>query len=365
MSESGIFKAAVKLSADQRTAYLNEACGSNAELRREVESLLRAYDASASFLQDHSSGSPATEDYEPITERPGMLIGPYKLMEQVGEGGMGLVFVAEQQHPVRRKVALKIIKPGLDWIVMKALEKDRTRRYETASAFAADVRHFLAEEPIEARSPSAGYKLKKFVQRNRATVLTAAAIAAALLVGTATATWQAVRATRAEMEARTEEARAVKETARAEEAEGLAKARLEELTAAKQQADEQAAIAKALNDFTFKSIFGEARAAADELTRITGEIVDGQTAKSKRAEFAASVRRFKRANDTVQSLAVKFSSLPDRQIGPEEEALFKATVKGEAEATQQMIKLVPLMQKYPNEMSELLSDELENVPKKK
>jgi hypothetical protein len=157
----------------------------------------------------------------------------------------------------------------------------------------------------------------------------------------------------------------VKESARAEEAEGLAKARLEELTAAKRRADEQAAIAKALNDFTFKSIFGEARAAADELTRITGEIVDGQTAKSKRAEFVASVRRFKRANDTMRSLAVKFSSLPDRQIGPEEKALFKATVKGEAEATQQMIKLVPLAQKYPMEMSEIISDALQEEPKKK
>src|SRR5262249_27034461 len=50
---------------------------------------------------------------EPITERPGTVIGNYKLMEQIGEGGMGLVFVAEQQHPVRRKVALKVIKPGM------------------------------------------------------------------------------------------------------------------------------------------------------------------------------------------------------------------------------------------------------------
>src|SRR5207253_6497887 len=49
-----------------------------------------------------------------ITERPGSVIGPYKLMEQIGEGGMGLVFVAEQQHPVRRKVAVKVIKPGMD-----------------------------------------------------------------------------------------------------------------------------------------------------------------------------------------------------------------------------------------------------------
>ena len=53
-------------------------------------------------------------DELPLTERPGTVIGPYKLMEQIGEGGMGLVFVAEQQQPLRRKVALKVIKPGMD-----------------------------------------------------------------------------------------------------------------------------------------------------------------------------------------------------------------------------------------------------------
>jgi eukaryotic-like serine/threonine-protein kinase len=114
MSESAIFNAAVKLPLDQRAAYLNQACGSDAELRREIESLLRAHDTSSSFLQQHDSGSEATGMYEPIAERPGTTVGPYKLMEQIGEGGFGLVFVAEQQHPVRRKVALKIIKPGMD-----------------------------------------------------------------------------------------------------------------------------------------------------------------------------------------------------------------------------------------------------------
>ncbi len=114
MSESGIFKAAVKLAPDRRPAFLDEACGANRELRREVESLLRAHDASGSFLHDRAARRQGTVDHLPIAERPGTVIGPYKLMEQIGEGGMGLVFVAEQQHPVRRKVALKIIKPGLD-----------------------------------------------------------------------------------------------------------------------------------------------------------------------------------------------------------------------------------------------------------
>ncbi|MGO9922542.1 MAG: protein kinase domain-containing protein [Isosphaeraceae bacterium] len=114
MSESGIFKAAVKLPPDRRVAYLDEACGSDAELRREVESLLHAHDTSGGFLENVPTGPDPTEDYPPIAERPGTVIGPYKLMEQIGEGGFGLVFVAAQQHPIRRKVALKIIKPGMD-----------------------------------------------------------------------------------------------------------------------------------------------------------------------------------------------------------------------------------------------------------
>ena len=114
MSESGIFKAAVKLPPEQRAGYLDQVCGRNAELRHEIDSLLRAHDASGSYLQDDPSRLHSTVDNAPITERPGTMIGPYKLMEQIGEGGMGLVFVAEQQHPVRRKVALKVIKPGMD-----------------------------------------------------------------------------------------------------------------------------------------------------------------------------------------------------------------------------------------------------------
>jgi serine/threonine protein kinase len=432
MSDSAIFKAAVKLPADQRAAYLDQACGNDQSLRQDVESLLRAHEAQGSFLGRLSDARDCTEDYRPITERPGTIIGPYRLMEQIGEGGFGLVFVAEQLHPVRRKVALKVIKPGmdsreviarfeaerqalalmdhpniakvldagttesgrpyfvmelvkgipiieycdqqqltprdrlelflsvcqavqhahqkgiihrdlkpsnilvaphdgvpvvkvidfgvakaigqqltektiytrftqmigtplymspeqaelnaldvdirsdiyslgvllyelltgetpfdrnrfataaydeirriireeepprpstristlgetlsvvsakrktepaklralvkgdLDWIVMKALEKDRNRRYETASAFAADVRRFLSEEVVEARPPSTWYRFRKFARRNKAALTTVSLVSLALVIGLADSIWLAVRAGRARAEA--------------------------------------------------------------------------------------------------------------------------------------------------------------------
>ena len=114
MSDSRIFKAAVLLPADQRAPFLDRACADNPDLRAEVESLLKAHDAPGSFLGGRGDERFFTEGYEPIAERAGTIIGPYKLKEQIGEGGMGLVFVAEQQQPVRRRVALKIIKPGMD-----------------------------------------------------------------------------------------------------------------------------------------------------------------------------------------------------------------------------------------------------------
>src|SRR4029077_19948147 len=82
----------------------------DAALRRRVEELLKAHDQPDSFLDAPA----ATLDVPPITEGPGTLIGPYKLLEQIGEGGFGIVFMAEQQQPVRRKVALKVLKPGMD-----------------------------------------------------------------------------------------------------------------------------------------------------------------------------------------------------------------------------------------------------------
>jgi WD40 repeat protein/serine/threonine protein kinase len=110
-----IFLAAVEnCTPDQWAAYLDEACAGEDALRRRVEVLLQAH-AGADSLFDHSGPSPVTTVDEPaVAERPGMVIGPYKLLEQIGEGGFGVVFMAEQQQPVRRKVALKVVKPGMD-----------------------------------------------------------------------------------------------------------------------------------------------------------------------------------------------------------------------------------------------------------
>ena len=101
---------------EARAAYLDRACGGDAELRRRVEALLDAHDRGGRA----SSSRPALDadrrpvDQPPAAEGPGTVIGPYKLLEQIGEGGMGVVFMAEQTQPVRRKVALKVIKPGMD-----------------------------------------------------------------------------------------------------------------------------------------------------------------------------------------------------------------------------------------------------------
>jgi eukaryotic-like serine/threonine-protein kinase len=98
--------------ADELLRFLAQACGSDAALRTRVEELLRAHQDAGAFL-----GGPvkpgATRD-QPGAERPGAVIGPYKLLQQIGEGGMGTVFLAEQTQPVQRKVALKVIKAGMD-----------------------------------------------------------------------------------------------------------------------------------------------------------------------------------------------------------------------------------------------------------
>jgi serine/threonine protein kinase len=115
-------------------------------------------------------------------------------------GSGSLSSVAAQRHMEPAKLT-KLVRGELDWIVMKCLEKDRSRRYETANGLARDVERYLADEVVEARPPSAGYRLKKLLRRHKGPVLAASLIVLALLAGMIGTTWQAVRAVGAEHEA--------------------------------------------------------------------------------------------------------------------------------------------------------------------
>src|SRR5262249_27228275 len=103
-------------SPDERAAFLDRECASDLALRGQVEAMLQAHFEGDSFLEKPAAALGPTIEYPPegCSEGPGTLIGPYKLLQQIGEGGMGIVYMAEQQEPVRRMVALKIIKPGMD-----------------------------------------------------------------------------------------------------------------------------------------------------------------------------------------------------------------------------------------------------------
>jgi serine/threonine protein kinase/Tfp pilus assembly protein PilF len=110
-----IFTEAVDLPADERAAYLERACGGDAELRQRVESLLQTDDRVGDFLELASRETAILARAGGSTsEKPGDRIGRYKLLQQIGEGGCGVVYMAEQEEPVRRRVALKIIKLGMD-----------------------------------------------------------------------------------------------------------------------------------------------------------------------------------------------------------------------------------------------------------
>src|SRR4051794_31363303 len=123
MIEETIFHSALeRADPADRAAYLDEACGGDADLRRCVEALLRSHEEGGDFLEPSSGASAARRDgptaavpgTRPVAEGPGDRIGPYALREKIGEGGMGVVYLAEQEAPIRRRVALKIIKPGMD-----------------------------------------------------------------------------------------------------------------------------------------------------------------------------------------------------------------------------------------------------------
>ena len=156
-----IFLAAVEMpNPEERAEFLREACAGDDALRHQVDGLLRRHEDAGSFLErpprdDGETGAFAADSSTPAppaafqTETIGMKIGPYKLVQQLGEGGMGTVWVAEQTEPVKRRVALKVIKPGLD-------SAQVVRRFEAERQALALMDHTNIAKVLDAGSTPAG-----------------------------------------------------------------------------------------------------------------------------------------------------------------------------------------------------------------
>src|SRR5947199_4885023 len=155
MTERDIFVAALqKEDPAERQAYLDEACAGQPELRKHVEDLLRLHDAAGSFLESPAADSAATGAFSKAPEPspgevPGAMIGPYKLIQQIGEGGMGTVWMAQQTEPVKRLVAVKLIKAGMD-------SKQVIARFEAERQALALMDHANIARVLDAGATGAG-----------------------------------------------------------------------------------------------------------------------------------------------------------------------------------------------------------------
>ncbi len=175
---------------------------------------------------------------------------PPRPSTRLSQSGEALASISAQRRTEPAKLA-KLVRGELDWVVMKALEKDRGRRYETASGLARDLQRYLADEPVEAGPPSAAYRLRKLLRRHKGPVLAAVTIALLLLAGITATSWAwvaAVRARDAEAQAR----------GHAEEAEGEARRERDQAVEQKKRADEQTAIARAVGDFLQNDLLRQA-----------------------------------------------------------------------------------------------------------
>jgi len=171
--ESIFFAALEKQAGADRCAFLDDACAVD-DMRRRVERMLAAEDAAGNFLQCPTPPPDATSNW-PLAERPGSQIGPYKLLEQIGEGGFGVVFMAEQEGPVRRRVALKVIKPGMD--TRQVIARFEAERQALALMDHPNIARVLDAGATESGRPYfvmelvRGVPLTEFCDKNRLTVV--------------------------------------------------------------------------------------------------------------------------------------------------------------------------------------------------
>ncbi len=359
-----LFDEAVALAPDQRHAYLEQACEDDTDLLALVERMLGRIGDDTGVLRAEVTAKSMTLDMSTPGEvvptlNPGDRVGHYVIREAVGEGGFAIVYAADQTKPVKRRVALKIIKVGMDTrqviarfeaerqalamidhahvakvfdagatatgrlyfvmeyvagtpITLKALEKDRDRRYQSASALAEDIRRYLNDEPIVARPPSVRYHFAKFAKRNKAAVVGAVAVLVALVAGTVVSVTLAIGQARAR---------------------GLA-------VDAEQRAEDEAVTLEAVNTFLLRDLLEAASPAVAKGQPLTVEQVFRLAAERVGERFAArplveaSIRvtiadvflELGRYPEAVQSIRRAFE-LRQRELGLDNEQTLTAQTK--------------------------------------
>jgi len=150
LDEEQIFKAALKIaSGSERQAYLKQVCGEDEALLNRVEVLLEALTGAGDFLESAAEDFALTLEESALTELPGTVIGRYTLLEKIGEGGMAVVYMAEQKQPIHRRVALKLIKPGMD-------SKQVIARFETEHQALALMDHPNIAKVLDAGATETG-----------------------------------------------------------------------------------------------------------------------------------------------------------------------------------------------------------------
>ncbi|MFO0867415.1 MAG: serine/threonine-protein kinase [Pirellulales bacterium] len=209
-------------------------------------------------------------------------------------GSASLPSIAAQRR-LEPKQLHRSLAGDLDWIVMKALEKERSRRYETANGLARDIERFLRDEAIEARPPSSSYKLQRFFRRHRAVLVTAAAFVLVLLTGTTISVWQALRATAASREAR-------RAASQAQAERDLKVQALAAETAARERASEALQAEE------------RARAAEQSRTEELRQVADFQSSMLARIQLAQAGSRIAADILSAYEQALQSAALPPAQI---------------------------------------------------
>ena len=243
---------------------------------------------------------------------------PPKPSTRLTESRDSLPALSTQRHMESAKLT-NLIRGDLDWIVMKSLEKDRSRRYDTANGLARDIERYLRDEPVEASPPSVVYRLRKLLRKHRGSVAAVAAVAIVLLLGTVVSTWQAVRAKSAEQRAVVEKMRAdstaaeaIAERTRADQKAEEALANSKQAQIEKDRADENAVEAKAAArqalvekdraDANAKQADANATQARDEALNVRRHLYVAQMNQAQAAWENADIRRMKHAIQSAEPL---------------------------------------------------------------